>query len=157
MKKITRLGLMLLSFMATSVVAQDANPTSPLAPPSDAIIAGSSLTIKVQNIRAKSGQVMISLCREDEFMQDKRCGFGKIVPIKDIKLPIIINNIPNGIYAVQLFHDVNGNGKLDYNVMGIPKEPYGFSQNARGKFGPPKFQDAAIAIEKSTSINISVN
>lgn len=49
--------------------------------------------------------------------------------------------IPFGDYGVRVYHDTNGNGKLDKNFIGIPKEAYGFSNNARGTFGPPKDEE----------------
>ena len=49
-----------------------------------------------------------------------------------------------GRYAVSVFHDENSNGKMDTNFMGIPREGVGASNNARGHFGPPKFDDAAF-------------
>ena len=49
-----------------------------------------------------------------------------------------------GRYAVALWHDVNGDQKLGTNWVGIPTEPVGASNNAKGQFGPPKFQDAAF-------------
>jgi uncharacterized protein (DUF2141 family) len=59
---------------------------------------------------------------------------------------LIIQNIPAGEYAVAVFADMNGNGKLDSNFIGIPKEPVGVSRDAKGKFGPPKFADAAFTL-----------
>jgi uncharacterized protein (DUF2141 family) len=44
-----------------------------------------------------------------------------------------------GKYAVSVFHDENSNGKLDSNFLGIPREGVGASNNAKGHFGPPKF------------------
>ena len=52
--------------------------------------------------------------------------------------------IASGTYAVSVFHDENSNGKLDTNIMGIPREGVGASNNARGHFGPPKFAAAAF-------------
>ena len=53
-------------------------------------------------------------------------------------------NLPPGKYALSCFHDLNGNGKLDTNWMGIPNEPYGFSNNARPQFRAPKWAEAAF-------------
>ena len=52
------------------------------------------------------------------------------------------SGIAPGDYAVAVFHDENSNGKLDRNFMGIPKEGVGASNDAKGKFGAPKFDDA---------------
>lgn len=54
----------------------------------------------------------------------------------------IFGGVAPGRYAIAVFHDENGNGKLDRNFMGIPKEGVGASNDAVGSFGPPKF-DAA--------------
>lgn len=50
-----------------------------------------------------------------------------------------------GDYGVSVFHDENGNGKLDRNFMGMPKEGVGASNDAAGHFGPPKFDDARFS------------
>ncbi len=57
---------------------------------------------------------------------------------------LLIPNVPAGEYAVAVFADMNGNGVLDSNFFGIPTEPVGVSRNAKGRFGPPKFADAAF-------------
>lgn len=51
-----------------------------------------------------------------------------------------------GTYGVKLFHDTNGNGKLDTNLVGLPVEPVGFSNDAPLRFGPPDFDDAAFEV-----------
>ena len=51
-----------------------------------------------------------------------------------------------GEYAIFIYHDSNGNGDLDTNFIGIPKEPVALSNNARGKFGPPKYKDAVFTL-----------
>ncbi|MEO0601452.1 MAG: DUF2141 domain-containing protein [Myxococcota bacterium] len=54
--------------------------------------------------------------------------------------------VPAARIAVAVRHDVDGDGKLDTNLLGIPKEPYGFSNNAPLRtFGPPRFEDASVA------------
>ena len=54
--------------------------------------------------------------------------------------------LPPGQYAFHVFHDVDDNGKMKSNFIGIPKEPTAVSNEAKGKFGPPKFKDAAVTI-----------
>ena len=56
--------------------------------------------------------------------------------------------LPFGKYAITIFHDVNDNEELDTNFIGIPKEPYGFSNNPKSSFGPPGFDDAVFEFEK---------
>jgi uncharacterized protein (DUF2141 family) len=54
--------------------------------------------------------------------------------------------VPSDRDAIQAYHDENGNRKLDTGLFGIPKEPYGFSNNARNLLGLPKFEDAAFML-----------
>ena len=53
-----------------------------------------------------------------------------------------------GKYAISIFHDLNSDGELNTNFFGIPKEPYGFSNDAKGKFGPPSFEKSAFEIKE---------
>lgn len=57
-----------------------------------------------------------------------------------------ITDIAPGEYAVSVFADMNDNGKLDSNFIGIPTEPTGVSRDAAGRFGPPKFKDAVFNV-----------
>lgn len=65
-------------------------------------------------------------------------------------------DIPEGTYAIGIFVDVNDNNKMDKNFLGIPKEQYGFSNNAKGTFGPPSFDDASFTLKGSLSLSIDL-
>jgi uncharacterized protein (DUF2141 family) len=69
-------------------------------------------------------------------------------------LVVHFKDLPPGEYAAVAFQDVNGNGKLDKNFLGIPKEPYGFSNSARGSAGPPKFSAAAVTLNPDGTTTI---
>ena len=58
--------------------------------------------------------------------------------------------LPSGDYAVALFHDENGNGRVD-TMLGVPSEGVGFSNNPRLLFGPPSFRRAAVALTNQTA------
>jgi uncharacterized protein (DUF2141 family) len=58
--------------------------------------------------------------------------------------------LPAGDYAIASYHDENGNGKLDLNFIGIPKEGVASSRNAKGVMGPPKFKDARFTFAGGT-------
>lgn len=53
-------------------------------------------------------------------------------------------SVEQGRYAIRLFHDLDGNGKLASSMVGLPQEPYGFSNDAPIQFGPPAFEAAAF-------------
>jgi len=66
--------------------------------------------------------------------------------------------IAPGTYAVSAFHDENSNGKMDTNFVGIPREGVGASNNAKGHFGPPKFNAAAFQFSGGrVSLKITIN
>ena len=72
---------------------------------------------------------------------------GTVVKITNKKATAIID-IPFGEYAIAGFQDLDGNGVLSGNFLGIPKEPVGFSRNAKVRFGPPKWNDAVFQFNK---------
>ncbi|MCD4719336.1 MAG: DUF2141 domain-containing protein [Desulfobacula sp.] len=74
--------------------------------------------------------------------------YNKETPFKGYNFNIINNRViknitlPYGEYAIKVYHDENGNHELDTRIFGIPVERYGFSNNARGTFGPPEYEEA---------------
>ena len=64
--------------------------------------------------------------------------------------------LPDGIYAIGLYVDSNKNEKLDTNFFGIPKEQFGFSNNAKGRFGPPSFESASFELDALKEISINL-
>jgi len=64
--------------------------------------------------------------------------------------------IPAGTYAIGFYIDANGNEKLDTNFIGIPKEEFGFSNNAMGAFSAPKFEAASFILVDHKKIQIDL-
>ncbi len=67
--------------------------------------------------------------------------------IRDGRLKASFVDVPYGVYAVSVLHDENRNGKMDTNWVGIPKEGYGASNDAKPSFGPPEFDDARFSLD----------
>jgi uncharacterized protein (DUF2141 family) len=65
-------------------------------------------------------------------------------------------DVAPGTYAIGIFHDVNLNNRLDNYFFGVPKEQYGFSNDARGFMGPPSFKEAAFSVKGRTEIAITL-
>ncbi|MFG6414024.1 DUF2141 domain-containing protein [Roseateles sp. DC23W] len=72
-------------------------------------------------------------------------------------LSIVLKDLPAGPLALSLFQDANANGRVDMNNMGIPTEPYGFSNNAVGNAGPPKFEQALMTPSAGQVMKIRMN
>lgn len=64
--------------------------------------------------------------------------------------------LPNGTYAIGIFVDANYNNEMDRNLFGIPKEQYGFSNDAKGSFGPPSFKDASFTVSGDMKLIINL-
>lgn len=60
-------------------------------------------------------------------------------------------------YAVAVFHDENANKYLDKNFLGMPEEKYGFSNGARGTFGPPYFEEACFKVSNQQVVKITIH
>lgn len=69
---------------------------------------------------------------------------------------VVFRNLAPGRYAVSAFHDQNDNQQLDRGAFGIPKERYGFSQDARGAGGPPEFRDAAFEVKEGVDNRVKL-
>jgi uncharacterized protein (DUF2141 family) len=59
---------------------------------------------------------------------------------------LVFHDVAPGDYGFSVFHDTNDNGRLDTNLIGIPTEPTAFSNNARGRMGPPDFAAVKLAV-----------
>jgi uncharacterized protein (DUF2141 family) len=107
-----------------------------------------SLSVVVVGLENDKGQVVIALLDSAEAYDEEKLAFREAMPkIEGGKVSVTFDDIPYGTYALKVIHDENGNGKLDTNFMGIPKEHFGFSNNAMGSFGPPDFEQAKFAFE----------
>ena len=93
--------------------------------------AQSSITVEIVDLENNEGRVIVALLNEQEedYMDTSAV-------ISDNKCTVIFNGVKPGKYAVRFIHDENENEELDTNFIGIPKEGFGFSNDAMGKFGP---------------------
>lgn len=66
---------------------------------------------------------------------------------QDMKKAISLGDIPYGKYALIWHHDKNSNNQFDTNILGIPKEPYGFSNNVTSTFGPPEYDEITFIVD----------
>jgi uncharacterized protein (DUF2141 family) len=108
-------------------------------------LAQSSLEIHVNNIKSKKGSLQFGLfATEADFLKvpiEK-----KVIKSTGNDVTVVFENLQPGDYAISVIHDENENGELDSNALGIPKEGFGFGNNASGSFGPPAFEKAKITI-----------
>ena len=109
------------------------------------LTAAAALTVTVTNVATEDGQVRIAVYDEETWLDTERRVAREFVAPLGATVSATFE-LPPGTYAVAVLHDVNGNGRMDYGFMRMPKEPYGFSNGVVPRFGPPKFDDSAFAI-----------
>jgi uncharacterized protein (DUF2141 family) len=108
----------------------------------------SELTVKLHGVRAQGGLVKVAVVNSQEAWD------GKAAPVQFDGAPphgedasFTFKDLKPGTYAVLITHDENGNGKLDTNVMGMPLEGYGFSNNPQ-VMRKPTWDEARFDIGK---------
>lgn len=111
------------------------------------------LNISFTNIKEAKGNLYIGIYNsEADFMKEEEVCFKKIIPVTATgSFSLDVPELKPGTYAVSCFHDLNNNGKLDTNFLGIPSEPYGFSNNARPKFRAPRWEEARFELRDGGS------
>jgi uncharacterized protein (DUF2141 family) len=107
--------------------------------------SAADLTIAVDGVASADGQIMVAIYSGGDTFPGK--------PLRAVTAPaaagavvVQVRDLPAGDYAYAVYHDANGNGKMDRNLAGIPTEDYAFSNNALGKRGPPSYADARFVL-----------
>lgn len=124
---------------------------SPLADAAD-------LTVQIDNVPDGGGSIMIQVLDSEAAFQDEAPAIANLIlPATAPSISFVTSALPAGDYAIRVMHDRNGNARLDSNVVGMPTEPWGFSNNASGNFGPPGWQDARFELDEVHTQTIRLN
>lgn len=111
-------------------------------------LAQGEISVMVEGIRNTKGQVYVTL-QDSEQMYKSKDQFYKVATIEIGKgeSSYTFGQIPVGTYVVTILHDENSDQKMTTNFVGMPKEGFGFSNNAKGKMGKPSFEAASFNVE----------
>ena len=105
-----------------------------------------SVSLRVYNISVPKGCVRIAgFASEADSKTEQNAIFSRTIPLtdlSDIHLRIPLDS--SRPHAIAVYHDVNDNGKLDRNMLGIPREPYAFSNNPTAKWEAPTFNEISF-------------
>jgi uncharacterized protein (DUF2141 family) len=114
------------------------------------------LTVTVRNVANAKGKVLVAVCTRETFLTPK-CPYTASADARAGDVAVMIQNVPAGRYALQSFHDENGNGAFDRNFLGIPEEGIGFGNDAPIRLGPPGYDEAELTVTGlSTRIALSL-
>jgi len=119
-------------------------------------VAAETLTIVIEDIRDASGTVQVQILAGQAQFEGEGAEAQFLEQAVKGTLTITAEDLPPGEYAIRIMHDVNSNDELDANFVGMPTEPYAFSNNARGMFGPATWEDARFVLEGEVTQVISL-
>jgi uncharacterized protein (DUF2141 family) len=118
--------------------------------------AQNTVEVSLRDFNNDKGHVRVGLYNDADKFLDKT--FKSIrTEIKNKAAKVTFTDIPDGIYAISCYHDEDDNGELNMFMGMFPSEPYGTSNNARGFFGPPKWEDARFELKGGEVRKLDIN
>ena len=149
-------GAAALAAGAGMVPAQAAQPGDKAKPGA----GGGTFTVRVvvTRLRNGKGKVYCKLHGEAATFPSGRNATTRhaIVPAAGSRAVCVFAGVAPGRYAAVIAHDENGNGRIDANLIGIPKEGFGFSNNVKPFLSAPSFKKAGFAVTGDTTVTIRV-
>lgn len=110
-----------------------------------------ALEVSLAGVEGSEGVVLVALYDSEESFEDSAEPLRSARLAPDGELIWRLEGVAFGSYAVKAYHDLDGDGELDRGAFGRPTEPYGFSNGARGRFGPPSFEAARFEHHADTT------
>ena len=143
------LGCLMLMFATSTISAQENSD--------ERLQNSAELIIRVTGIEYQRGNLNIAIIRSpdayERFMSPPKEGEqgpepaqGLIVPVNASEVSEVVEGLAPGPCLVLLYHDLNSNGRMDKNFLGIPNEPYASSTGKRGRFGPPSWKKGVFDV-----------
>lgn len=115
----------------------------------------SVLTVVLDEVKESRGSILICLCNvEDVFTET--CFESAEVPAEEGRQEVIFEHLPEGFYGISVLHDLNDNGEMDRNIIGLPKEPFGFSEVTGLITKIPSFEKCKFEVVGSTTVTIKM-
>jgi uncharacterized protein (DUF2141 family) len=104
---------------------------------------GATLTVTLEGGAPGEGEFVVGLFDADDKWLKEVKRETRVRVDENGNAVVSFEDLPSGRFAISTYQDRNENGKID-TFLGIPREPYAFSNGARGTFGPAKFDEAAF-------------
>ena len=114
--------------------------------------------VQLENLKDNKGNIILSIFdSEDGFPMESSKAIRTLIIEQGKTKKAIFDNLPFGKYAISVHHDEDSDKEMDTNFFGIPSEGIGVSNNAKGSFGPPEFEDAKFTLnQKRRKISIKL-
>ena len=108
------------------------------------------MELAVNHLEYDYGTLWIGVYESEDTFLDRSKADLHAIKVRDLKSKkIYLNNLAYGDYAVAVFHDLNDNGEMDFNWMGVPQEPFAFSRPVASKWRLPKFSEVKVGVYQS--------
>ena len=143
-RRIRCLVVAVVAATGVGCVSTAPEPPSP-APESENIV---ELTVRVVGAESDGGWIAVAIYGSPETFAERREPAAAVrLPVEERGASWRVPVLRPGRYAIAAFHDRDADGELDRSAVGVPTERYGFSNDARGRFGPPSFDAAAVTLD----------
>ena len=119
-------------------------------------VLAADLTVEVRGVRSGDGRLYVAV-HAPETKDTFPAGTGVAALRQRAQVGtvrFVLRDLSPGRYAVNAFHDENDNGDLDTNLLGIPSEGYGFTNDPDSSFGPPDFEEAAVDVGDTPAVAV---
>ncbi|MGB7394019.1 MAG: DUF2141 domain-containing protein [Pricia sp.] len=114
-----------------------------------------TLNVSIDGVKSSTGNISVALYnQEDGFLKFDRVYKSDSTLARKGNTKLSIVDLPEGDYALAIFHDENANNILDVNWLGIPTETVGFSNAKMKTFGPPSFEECVFKITSDQEIKV---
>ncbi|MFT3927194.1 MAG: DUF2141 domain-containing protein [Myxococcales bacterium] len=146
--------------LANSGTSMDASAQAePAAPTEKARQTSGRIVVTVQNFRNDVGDALFALFRSDAGFPEEplRAERRVATAIARAQTRVVFEDVEPGVFAISVLHDEDRNRKVKTGIFGIPREGIGFSRDARGRMGPPKFEDAQLTLEPGGDATVTIH
>lgn len=114
-----------------------------------------TLTVNIEGVKSTEGELLLAVFNSESSYLKTPLIAQSIDLSEDERRSFKVEGLEPGEYTLSIIHDANSNGDIDIGMMG-PTEDYGFSNNARGMFGPADYQDALMKIDSDKIVTIQI-
>ena len=116
-----------------------------------------TITMDIEGATYGNGQIMCAIYDSKSSFLKEPAGKMIVQIDENNQAQCVFENMPKGVYAASAVYDLDSNGELKTNFIGIPKEPVGMSNNHKPRFGPPKFKKSKQQVTGDHVFNIKVD
>lgn len=110
------------------------------------------VVVTIEDVRSENGALLVEVLDSEDAWKDEAPPLAQrivtpVMPETTFELALV-----PGAYGIRVYQDLDEDRELDTNAFGLPREPYGFSNDARGRFGPPRWSDARLEVEEQAEV-----